>query len=52
MEREEWLAGPKAELEARLLHWKKLWKVDIVVLNEELALQYGLIDNSQVKKVF
>lgn len=51
-EREEWLAGPKAELEARLLHWKKLWKVDIVVLNEELALQYGLIDNSQVKKVF
>lgn len=45
-EREEWLVGPKVELEARLLHWKKLWKVDIVVLNEELAFQYGLIGNT------
>lgn len=39
----EWLAGPKEELEARLLRWKKLWDVEVVVLNEELAVRYGIV---------
>lgn len=39
----EWLAGPKEELEARLLRWRKLWDAEIVVLNEELAVRYGLM---------
>lgn len=38
----EWLAGPKEELEARLLRWKKLWDVEVEVLNEELAVRYGI----------
>ena len=38
-----WLAGPKEELEARLLRWKKLWNVEVVVLNEELAVRYGIV---------
>lgn len=40
---EEWLAGPKEELEMRLLRWRKLWNVNIAVLNEKLAVKYGLI---------
>ena len=37
-----WLAGPLAELRARLLQIRKIWGVDIVVLNEELAGEYKL----------
>ena len=32
-----WLAGPLAELKARLLQIRKIWGVEIAVLNEELA---------------
>lgn len=39
----KWLAGPKAELEARLLQIKKIWGVKVVVLNEELAREYKLV---------
>lgn len=46
-EGEEWLAGPKEELEARLLRWRKLWKTDILVLSEELATKHGLIKNKK-----
>lgn len=38
-----WLAGPKEELEARLLRWKKLWNIEVIVLNEELAVRYGIV---------
>lgn len=41
-----WLAAPKAELEARLIKMRKIWNVDIKVLNEALAKKLGLIDNS------
>lgn len=41
-----WLAGPKEELEARLLRWRKLWNVEVVVLNEELAVRYGIMMDS------
>ena len=37
-----WLAGPLAELKARLLQIRKIWGVEIVVLNEELAGEYKL----------
>ena len=37
-----WLAGPLAELKARLLQVRKIWGVDVVVLNEELAREYKL----------
>ncbi len=47
---EEWLAGPKEELEARLLRWRKLWGVEIVVLNEELAAKYGLVRMDSTKQ--
>ena len=42
-ENEEWLAGPKEELNARLQRWRQLWKAEIVVLNEKLAEKYKLI---------
>lgn len=29
----DWLMGPKAELEERLLRYRKIWKADILVLN-------------------
>lgn len=32
-----WLAGPLAELKARLRYIRKIWNIDIIVLNEELA---------------
>lgn len=32
-----WLAGPLAELRARLLKMRKIWNIEIAVLNEELA---------------
>ena len=38
-----WLAGPLAELKARLLQIRKIWNVEIAVLNEELASQHGLL---------
>lgn len=38
-----WLAGPLAELKARLLQMRKIWGIEVAVLNEELARQYQLI---------
>lgn len=40
---EDWLQGPKLELEERLKHFMKIWKIQIVVLNKDLAGRYGLI---------
>ena len=40
-----WLAGPLAELNNRLLQYRKIWKIKIKVLNEELAKEMGLICN-------
>ena len=37
-----WLAGPLAELKARLLQVRKIWGIEVVVLNEELAREYKL----------
>lgn len=37
-----WLAGPLAELKARLLYIRKIWGIEVAVLNEELARQYNL----------
>lgn len=37
-----WLAGPLAELKARLLQIRKICGVEIAVLNEELAGKYKL----------
>ena len=37
-----WLAGPLAELKARLLPVRKIWGIELAVLNEELAGAYGL----------
>ena len=42
----EWLAGPMAELNARLFKIRKIWRVQIVVLNEELAKERKLIAQS------
>lgn len=42
----EWLAGPMAELNARLFKIRKIWRVQIVVLNEELAKERKLIAES------
>lgn len=39
----EWLAGSMAELNARLLKERKIWRAEIAVLNEELAKEYHLI---------
>ena len=39
----EWLAGPLAELKARLLQIRKIWGIEIAVLNEELARKYRII---------
>ena len=40
---DDWLAGPKAELDNRLIKTKKIWGIKIMVLNEELAKKYKLI---------
>lgn len=40
---ELWLPGPKAELERRLLSLRKIWKLDVVVLNQQMAIDAGLI---------
>ena len=37
-----WLAGPMAEIKARLRKWIKIWGIDVIVLNEDLAAQYHL----------
>lgn len=37
-----WLAGPLAELKARLLMLRKIWNIELAVLDEELAGKYGL----------
>lgn len=37
-----WLAGPLAELKVRLLQVRKIWGVEVAVLNEELAREYNL----------
>ena len=39
----EWLAPIKAVLENRLRRWMKIWSIDVVVFNQELARQYKLI---------
>lgn len=39
---EEWLQGPKIELERRLLRVRKIWNADILVLNKQMAQKYGL----------
>lgn len=35
--------GPRAELEVRLIKLRKIWKVDIVVLNKQLGEELSLI---------
>lgn len=40
---ELWLPGPKAELERRLLSLRKIWKMDVVVLNRQMAIDAGLV---------
>ena len=42
----EWLAGPTAELNNRLLKIIKIWGAKVVVLNEELAIKYKLISRN------
>ena len=38
-----WLAEPLAELKARMLKMRKIWNVEIAVLNEAMAREYGLV---------
>lgn len=38
-----WLAGPMAELKSRLLQYRKIWNIEIAVLNEKIAKEYGLV---------
>jgi hypothetical protein len=40
----EWLAGPKAILEERLIKYRRIWDAQVVVLNQELAREYRLIE--------
>lgn len=40
---EDWLQGPKLELEAWLKRFIKIWGIKIVVLNKQLAMEYGLV---------
>ena len=44
--RKEWLLGPKAELERRLLSLRKIWNLEIIVMNRELANKYRLLVDS------
>lgn len=39
---ESWLGGPKAELELRLLRYRRIWEADVVVLNKNMAVELGL----------
>lgn len=38
-----WLVGPMAELKARLLQIRKIWDIEVAVLNEGLAREHKLI---------
>lgn len=40
---ESWLGGPKAELERRLLRYRKIWKADVLVLNKNMAKELGIV---------
>ena len=40
---ESWLGGCKTELERRLLSMRKIWKADVIVLNEKLAAKKGFV---------
>lgn len=42
-----WLAGPLAELKERLLRIRKIWGIEIAVLNETLAKEYKLLCGEQ-----
>ena len=33
----------QVELETRLKRWKKLWKAEVVVLNEKMSEELGLL---------
>lgn len=46
-----WLAGPLAELKARLLPIRKIWGIDVVVINEEMARQLHLMSSRVEKNV-
>ena len=46
--KEEWLWGPKLELENRLLKLRKIWGISVIVLNKSLAYNYGLLSDSKV----
>jgi hypothetical protein len=39
----DWLTGPKAILEEKLMKYRRIWNVQVVVLNQELAKEQGLI---------
>lgn len=41
--KEDWLQGPKLELEERLKRLLKIWRGKVVVLNKNLAAEYGLV---------
>jgi hypothetical protein len=38
-----WLAGPKAILEERLIKYRRIWNVEVAVLNSDLAREYKLV---------
>ena len=44
---EEWLAGPRQELNLRLRRMQKIWKIKVLVLNESLAQKYRLVCGEQ-----
>lgn len=44
---EEWLAGPRQELNSRLRQIQKIWKIKVLVLNESLAQKYHLVCSEQ-----
>ena len=44
---EEWLAGPRQELNSRLRQIQKIWKIKVLVLNESLAHKYHLVCGEQ-----
>ena len=46
---EEWLAGPRQELNYRLRQMRKIWKVQVLVLKETLAQKYRLVCAKQVQ---
>lgn len=39
----KWLVGPCEELRARLIKFRKIWNVDIIVMNEDMAREKKLI---------